>query len=217
MPFDSPTSVSKIERAAKDLYKLLNIKFEDGIQDIKAISDRLKYYSEQHDAFARRLVKFFSDQFNDIVSKQSQRGTAARSPISLPRHDEIYTFLSAYKSLILQSRHQCPREHLEICSQYQSAVGNLISKDFTRLFEALKTAHLLKRPNPEPSSCKIFFITLPIIIILNLPLCFSVCKSNFKIFFCAFLLRQQSLLRSFQQEFQFDASVSDGGPALCKR
>ena len=167
MPLDAPTSVPKIEKAAQSLYNLLNVKFEGGIQDIKAISDRLRYYNEQHDLFAKRLVKFFTSQFNDIVTKQSSASSARTfvsshltSPntttgaLCLPRHDEIYTFLAAYKSLILLCRHQSPREHLEICTQYQNSMGNLVSKDLSRMFETLKANHLLKRPNPEPSSRK---------------------------------------------------------------
>lgn len=171
MPLDAPSSVPKIEKAAQSLYNLLNVKFEGGIQDIKAISDRLRYYNEQHDLFAKRLVKFFTQQFHDISIKQ-QIATSARtsfgsshltSPnttngvLSLPRHDEIYTFLSAYKSLLLLCRHQSPREHLEICTQYQNFMGNLVSKDLARMFETLKANHLLKRPNPEPSAGMIVF------------------------------------------------------------
>ena len=162
MPLDVPASVSKIEKAAQSLYNLLNVKFEGGIQDIKAISDRLRYYNEQHDLFAKRLVKFFKNQFDDIVTKQSSAYSArtfVSSPnattgaLSLPRHDEVYTFLTAYKSLLLLCKHQSPREHLEICTGYQNSMGNLVSKDLTRMFETLKSNHLLKRPNPEPSSC----------------------------------------------------------------
>jgi len=164
-PLDVPASISKIEKAAQSLYNLLNVKFEGGIQDIKAISDRLRFYNEQHDLFARRLVQFFTAQFSDIIGGSgggSARGFVAShlaSPtattggsLNLPRHDEIYTFLSAYKNLISLCKHQCPREHLEICTQYQMSLGNLVSKDLNRMFETLKTAHLLKRPNPEPSS-----------------------------------------------------------------
>ena len=165
MPLDVPTSVSKIERAANSLYTLLNVKFEGGIQDIKAISDRLRFYNEQHDLFAKRLVKFFTGQFADIASKQgslsarnfvSNHLTSSNSSgaLSIPRHDEIYTFLSAYKPLLLLCRHQSPREHLEICTQYQNTLGNMVSKDLTRLFETLKTNNLIKRPNPEPSARK---------------------------------------------------------------
>jgi hypothetical protein len=168
MPLDAPTSIPKIERAAQSLYNLLNVKFEGGIQDIKAISDRLRYYNEQHDMFAKRLVKFFTVQFADIANKQGTSSSArtfvsahltspnpTSSSLGLPRHDEIYAFLSAYKSLILLCRHQSPREHLEICTQYQNTLGVLISKDLNRLFETLKTNHLIKRPNPEPPSRKL--------------------------------------------------------------
>lgn len=169
LPLDVPNSVSKIERAALALYNLLNVKFEGGIQDIKAISDRLRYYNEQHDLFAQRLVKFFSSQFSDIASKSSG-GTSARSAgpfmsstltspntsgtLCLHQNEEFHSFLSAYKSLILLCRHQSPREHLEICTSYQNAMGSLVSKDLSRLFESIKSNHLLKRPNPEPNSRK---------------------------------------------------------------
>jgi hypothetical protein len=162
-PLDVPSSISKIERAAQSLYNLLNVKFEGGIQDIKAISDRLRFYNEQHDQFARRLVQFFTAQFTEIIgnSSTSSRGfvashlaspTSTSGSLNLPRHDEVYTFLSAYKTLISLCKHQCPREHLEICTQYQNSMGNLLSKDLSRMFETLKTAHLLKRPNSEPYS-----------------------------------------------------------------
>lgn len=167
MPLDVTTSVPKIEKAAQSLYNLLNVKFEGGIQDIKAISDRLRYYNEQHDLFAKRLVKFFKTQFQDISTKQSSASSARTfvsshltSPtttigaLTLPRHDEIYTFLTAYKSLLLLCRHQSPREHLEICTEYQNSMGNLVSKELARMFETLKANHLLKRPNPDPSARK---------------------------------------------------------------
>ena len=167
MPLDVPASVPKIEKAAQSLYDLLNVKFEGGIQDIKAISDRLRYYNEQHDLFAKRLVKFFKTQFADMTSKQTSASSARTlasshltSPnttigaLSLPRHDEIYTFLTTYKSLVLLCRHQSPREHLEICTEYQNSMGNLVSKDLSRFFETLKANHLLKRPNPDPSARK---------------------------------------------------------------
>lgn len=168
MPLDVPASIPKIEDAAQSLYNLLNVKFEGGIQDIKAISDRLRYYNEQHDQFAKRLVKFFTLQFSEIINKQgtsaanSARGfgssyylypsSTANNSLNLSRHDEIYSFLSIYKPLILLCRYQCPREHLEICTQFQNSLSSLLSKDLLKLFESLKTSHLLKRPNPDPSS-----------------------------------------------------------------
>lgn len=154
LPLDVPTSISKIEKAANALYNLLNVKFEGGIQDIKAISERLRYYNEQHDLFAKRLVKFFTSQFNEITRSSTSSGSSQTGSLFLPRHDEIYTFLSAYKSLIFLCRHQSPREHLEICTQYQNALGAMVSKDLTKMFETLKGTHLIKRPNPEPSSRK---------------------------------------------------------------
>lgn len=178
MPLDVPTSVPKIEKAAQSLYNLLNVKFEGGIQDIKAISDRLRYYNEQHDLFAKRLVKFFKNQFNDIATKQSSTSsssarsfvsshyltspntTSTSGALSLPRHDEFYTFLTAYKSLLLLCRHQSPREHLEICTEYQNSMGNLVSKDLMKMFETLKANHLLKRPNPDPSARKQLILVL---------------------------------------------------------
>lgn len=172
LPLDAPTSILKIERAAQALYNLLNVKFEGGIQDIKAISDRLRYYNEQHDLFAKRLVNFFTAQFADIASKQGAASSAktfvsahltspnpTAAALTLPHHDEIYTFLAAYKSLILLCRHQSPREHLEICTQYQNTLESLTSKDLSRLFETIKTSHLIKRPNPEPSACKLLLLS----------------------------------------------------------
>ena len=152
-----PTSIPNIEKAAQSLYTLLNVKFEGGIQDIKAISDRLRYYNEQHDLFAKRLVKFFANQFQEIInsSRSANSSNSGQSgPLALPRHDEVYAFISAYKSLIILCRHQSPREHLEICTQYQNALGAMLSKDLTRMFDAIKGSHLIKRPNPEPSSRK---------------------------------------------------------------
>ena len=195
MPLQVPSSISKIEAAAQSLYNLLNVKFEDGIQDIKAISDRLRFYNEQHDLFARRLVKFFTSQFLDILNKFTSTSTstsfiqshlASASPttnpktsgsFNLPRHDEIYAFLSAYKSLILLCRHQSPREHLEICTQYQNTLGSLVSKDLSRLFETLKSTHLLKRPNPDPTSRNTRYSVSASV---SISIIFSVYKSKFE-------------------------------------
>lgn len=170
-PLDAATSIPKIEKAAHSLYNLLNVKFEGGIQDIKAISDRLRFYNEQHDLFAKRLVKFFTGQFHDIVNSSRSSLSSQSGSLCLPRHEEIYTFLSAYKSLILLCRHQSPREHLEICTQFQNALGIMISKDLTKMLDILKGTHLIKRPNPEPSSRKIktsiIIIILHILVFIN--------------------------------------------------
>ena len=142
-------------KAAHSLYNLLNVKFEGGIQDIKAISDRLRFYNEQHDLFAKRLVKFFTGQFGEIVnsSRSSSSSISSQSgSLSSPATTKFTLSSPAYKSLILLCRHQSPQEHLEICTQYQNALGTMISKDLARMFETLRNSHLIKRPNSDPTS-----------------------------------------------------------------
>ena len=166
LPFDSPGAVGKLERAANDLYALLNVKFEDGIQEIKAISDRLKYYSEQHDAFSKRLVEFFKKNFADMANSAASKdspygsatlkafvGSSTTGALMLPKHEDILTFLSAFKSLIVLCRTQSPRDHFDLCTAYQSSIGGqVIQRDLARFFDAMKTNHLLRRPNSELSS-----------------------------------------------------------------
>lgn len=157
MPLDASSAIPKIERAAKELYHLLSVKFEGGIQDIKAISDRLRYYNEQHAAFARRLVHFLSTSLADIAAKTVASGSrsilsTATGAVSLPKHDELLVFLTAYHPLILLCKAQCPREHYDICSAYQSALGTILTKDLARLFDSIKTSHLIRRPATDPPS-----------------------------------------------------------------
>jgi len=162
LPFDSPGAVSKLERAANDLYNLINVKFEGGIQEIKAISDRLKFYNEQHNTFSKRLVEFFKKNFAEIAAAAAAKdsygaatlkalvGTTSAGVLVLPRHEEIITFLSAFKSLIVLCRAQSPREHHDLCSAYQTLIGSqVIQRDLARFFESLKTSYLLRRPNPD--------------------------------------------------------------------
>lgn len=157
LSLDAPNSIAKIERAAHELYDLLTVKFEGGIQDIKAVSDRLKYYNEQHDLFFKRLVHFLSNRLNELTAKSgnqvmSPRVASLSSGFVLPRHEEIISFLSAYRSLILLCKSQSPREHYDICSSFQNSFGSLITRDLSKFFDSLRAYHLLKRPNTEPSS-----------------------------------------------------------------
>lgn len=158
LSLDAPNSISKVERAARELYSLLTVKFEGGIQDIKAVSDRLKYYNEQHDLFSKRLVQFFSIKLAEITSKSAQIaqspriGPSTASGVVLPRYEEIVNFLSAYKPLILLCKSQSPREHYDICSAFQNSFGALVTRDLTKFFDSLRASHLLKRPATEPSS-----------------------------------------------------------------
>jgi hypothetical protein len=155
LPLDAPSSISKVERAARELYSLLTVKFEGGIQDIKAVSDRLKYYNEQHDLFCKRLVQFIASKLAEVTSKSSQSvrlGPSTASGVVLPRYEEISGFLSAYKPLILLCKSQSPREHYDICSAFQNSFGSLVTRDLAKFFDSLRASHLLKRPITEPSS-----------------------------------------------------------------
>ncbi len=155
LPLDAPNSIAKIERAARELYSLLTVKFEGGIQDIKAVSDRLKYYNEQHSVFAKRLVQFISGKLAEITNKTSQ---STQSNVVLPRYEDIFSFLSAYRPLILLCKSQSPREHYEICAAFQNSFGALVTRDLGKFFECLKASHLLKRPVTEPPSSKILIL-----------------------------------------------------------
>jgi hypothetical protein len=164
LPLDVPGAVGKLERAANELYGLLNVKFEGGIQEIKAISERLRYYNEQHSAFAKRLVAFFVKHFGSIASvaaskdgnstgNQPRTGISGGGALRIPKHEEVLTFIVAYRPLIMLARTQSPREHFEICAAYQNIIGNqLIGKDLAKFFEALKSSHLLKRPATDQPS-----------------------------------------------------------------
>lgn len=176
MPLDAPSMISKIERAAKELYNILNVKFEGGIQDIKAVSDRLRYYNEQHDLFAKKLVQYISSQLANLSTKATNASlssprTTAASGVALPAHNELADFLTAYRPLILLCKTQSPREHFEICSSFQGSFGAVITQDLNKFFDTIKSSHLLKRPNPEPPSRNSSFLQ-------RFLLLFSVCESK---------------------------------------
>lgn len=65
---DVPRNIQSISKSAKVVHELLLSKFEDGLGNMVAVTERLGYYSGALRRFIERLTFFFTLTFTNYVS-----------------------------------------------------------------------------------------------------------------------------------------------------
>jgi hypothetical protein len=148
MPLGVPANAQKIADAARAIHKLLSTKFEDGLGNIMAVSERMEFYSNTLRRFVDKLASFFISAFAGYRDKfLTQKGS--RKVIKLTGLDELEPFLVAYAPLISGLREMDGRKHTEIAAAYQSDMSAMYRKEATDLVETMKSNRLIKKNADE--------------------------------------------------------------------
>ena len=64
---DTAENVDQIQRAAEKVQQVLKIKLGDGMQNMKAVQERMAVYNSHSNKFSARIFDFMKSQFDKQV------------------------------------------------------------------------------------------------------------------------------------------------------
>ncbi|KAI9311228.1 exocyst complex component Sec3-domain-containing protein [Dichotomocladium elegans] len=152
-PVDTAENVEQIQAAAEKLQKVLKIKFEDGIQNMKAVQERLEAYNTHSNAFSARIFEHMKGQFEkqanhhlEIRPNNSPGSTRKASQnITAYPHKTIEDNLIRYQGFFLWEKEMEPRMYSELQRYYAQTMAPLYEQDIRELIDAVRPAYISLR------------------------------------------------------------------------
>lgn len=66
-PMDTAENVSQIQAAAEKLQQVLKIKLDDGMQNMRAVQERMEVYNAHSNKFSTRIYDHMKQEFEKHV------------------------------------------------------------------------------------------------------------------------------------------------------
>ncbi|KAI3655080.1 hypothetical protein MP228_000460 [Amoeboaphelidium protococcarum] len=142
--------ITNLEHATSVLQQKLHMKLDPVAASLRAVNERIGYYSQLAAQFSGRLCDYMKDQVGynvDLLvpgdgdtisgSNKSNRKKSQLSP-SIPYHESFIKFLFQYRKLLYWLKDVDPRQHNELLMAYVSIVNRLYRKDVREYIDTLK-------------------------------------------------------------------------------
>ncbi|KAI8990352.1 exocyst complex component Sec3-domain-containing protein [Pilobolus umbonatus] len=153
-PIESVDDVIRIQESAEILQKVIKTKFDDGLQDMRAVQEQLETYNKYGNKFSERTFKFLKEQFEfqaklyaEIKARSSPSNTKKSSPsqiLAVP-HESIEDNLIKYQGFNLWEKEMEPRLYSELQRCYAQAMAPLYDRDIRDLIDSTRAWYAVLR------------------------------------------------------------------------
>ncbi|KAL1922367.1 uncharacterized protein VTP21DRAFT_9906 [Calcarisporiella thermophila] len=148
---ESSQGLSRLEDAAGALMRVLHNRFEDGLQDLKAVQERMQVYNGHSNQFCSRIFEFLqvmlAAQAESCVGIES--GMGRKGKLRLRPHEQAENVLIRYKGLILWMKEMDPRRYSELQMLYSANMSKPYKSEVRELIELIKEKHLYRKGQNE--------------------------------------------------------------------
>ncbi|KAI9496495.1 exocyst complex component Sec3-domain-containing protein [Zychaea mexicana] len=146
-PMDTAENVEQIQSSAEKVQQVLKIKLGDGMQNMKAVQERMAVYNSHSNNFSARIFDFMKSQFDKQVKKKNQKAVSSRTPsnprkpqqtlVAMP-HTVIENNLIKYQGFSLWEKEMEPRMYSELQRYYAQTMAPLYEQDTRELIESVR-------------------------------------------------------------------------------
>ncbi|KAI7855257.1 exocyst complex component Sec3-domain-containing protein, partial [Circinella umbellata] len=153
-PMDTAENVDQIQRAAEKVQQVLKIKLGDGMQNMKAVQERMAVYNSHSNKFSARIFDFMKSQFDKQVNI-NQKAVSVRTPSSNSRkqqqtlvampHTVIEDNLIKYQGFSLWEKEMEPRMYSELQRYYAQTMAPLYESDTRELIDGVRPLYTTLR------------------------------------------------------------------------
>ncbi|KAI9007517.1 exocyst complex component Sec3-domain-containing protein [Phycomyces nitens] len=145
-PMETVEDIERIQSSAERLQKVLKIKLDGGLQDMKAVQEKLEAYNVHSNTFCSRINEFLKNQFDQQAKVLADSKTrvqptvTGRKPQSIVvhPHESAEDGLIRYQGFSLWEKELEPRMYNELQRYYAQAMAPLYEKDIRELMDATR-------------------------------------------------------------------------------
>ncbi|KAI8143952.1 exocyst complex component Sec3-domain-containing protein [Fennellomyces sp. T-0311] len=149
-PMDTAENVDQIQRAAEKVQQVLKIKLGDGMQNMKAVQERMEVYNSHSNKFSARIFDFMKSQFDKQAENQrsvSGRPNTSRKqqPVVAMPHTVVEDNLIKYQGFSLWEKEMEPRMYSELQRYYAQTMAPLYEQDVRELIDSVRPLYTTLR------------------------------------------------------------------------
>ncbi|KAI7886029.1 hypothetical protein K492DRAFT_156532 [Lichtheimia hyalospora FSU 10163] len=151
-PMDTAENVGQIQAAAEKLQQVLKIKLDDGMQNMRAVQERMEVYNAHSNKFSTRIYDHMKQEFEkhaqhygDMKNRSPANSSRKNQPIVAVPHKSIEDSLIRYQGFSLWEKEMEPRMYSELQRHYAQAMAPLYEQDIRELLDATRPSYTTLR------------------------------------------------------------------------
>lgn len=149
---DNSDELERTEQAAYKLQQVLQTKFEESLDKMGAVQERMSYFGKYASDFASRFHTFLKSRITSLVESVLAKPRVPNANSPLPKFhsfDSVTMFLNNYGMLIKWMKEMDPRRNNELQMDYVIHVNKLYRKEISYFMDVLKTGFLIKKTKED--------------------------------------------------------------------
>ncbi|KAI9302709.1 exocyst complex component Sec3-domain-containing protein [Cunninghamella echinulata] len=138
-PMESTDDIIRIQDCAENLQKVLKIKLDDNLHELRAVQEMLETYNGYNNEFSTRIYEFLKSKFDHLARTFLDNKTPPQR--KLPKanpHDQIEDALIRYQGFALWQKEMEPRAYNELQRHYASAMAPTYERDIREMVDVTR-------------------------------------------------------------------------------